>query len=264
MNRTQLIKNLRWLGKSNELMDLLDTNDSDDGMGSKDDDNKVPNEVSGRGISRKKKSTAQHWKSDVYFDDGALCKALPEMSSTLSSWMLHGQNLGGMLRNYRQQYSDLCANQQQEFWHFFNTASTVLDTIGSMTENAILCSMKFDKDELSLSSCNDLIGGSIENKPPVKLPPTDTNLSHYFAVFLDYQLDNGHMLQPNPSFGAAIFSSDYPPYPDVIRLRVDSTLPTVNKEYSTDNNSSTDDSMEFSSDESEEDEQTHDSDESYM
>ena len=85
--------------------------------------------------------------------------------------------------------------------------SIVLDTIGSMTENAILRSVKFDKDELL---CNDHIGGSIENKPPVKLPLTDANLSRYSAVFANYQLDNGYMLQPNPSFGAAIFSSNYP------------------------------------------------------
>ena len=36
MNGTQLIKNLRWLGKSNELMDLLDAKDSDnDGVTTK-------------------------------------------------------------------------------------------------------------------------------------------------------------------------------------------------------------------------------------
>ena len=130
-----------------------------------------------------------------------------------------------------------------------------------MTENAILRSMKFNKE--AESSC--LIGGAIENKPPVKLPPTDANVSHYSAVFPDYQLDNGHMLQPNPSFGAAIVLGNYPPYPDAVRLRVDLTLPTVDKEYSTDNNSSTDDSMEFSSSNDEDKEQTcGDSVESYM
>ena len=139
--------------------------------------------------------------------------------------MLHSENSGGMLKNYRQQYSDLRADQRRELGHFFNTVSTVFDTIGSMTENPILRSVKFNKDELSSlsSSPNDLVGGGIKNKPPVKLPPIDINLSHYFTVFPDYQLDNGHVLQPNPSLGAAIFSSDYPPYPDVVRLYLQST-----------------------------------------
>ena len=165
--------------------------------------------------------------------------------------MLHSEDLGEMLRNYEQQYSDLCADQQRELGHFFNTVSTVLETIGSMTDNVILRSVKFDKEaELS---CNDLIGGSKENRPPVKLPPTDANLPCYSTELPDYQLDNGHMLQPNPLFGAAIFLGDYPLYPDAVRLRVDPILPTVDKGCSTDNNSSTDDSMEFSSSDEEED-----------
>ena len=60
---------------------------------------------------------------------------------------LHGQNLCNMLRNYRQQYRHLRADQRKELGHFFNTASNVLDTIGSMTENAILRSVKYSDDD---------------------------------------------------------------------------------------------------------------------
>ena len=76
----------------------------------------------------------------------------------------------------------------------------MLDTIGSMTENSILCSMQFDKMPLT--------GGGYDNAPQPKLPPTDINLSRYAAFFPDYQLDNGNMLEPNPTFGSAIFSSE--------------------------------------------------------
>ena len=61
-------------------------------------------------------------------------------------------------------------------------------------------------------------------------------------------MDNGNVLQPNPTFGNAIFSGDYPLYPDAIKLRINPNLPPYDKEYSTDNNSSsTDDSLSFDS-----------------
>ena len=86
-----------------------------------------------------------------------------------------------MLRNYRQQYRHLNADQWKELGHFFNTASNVLDTIGSMTENVILRLVKYDNDNGGgmgrRSNNNELMGGGIDNKPPIKLPPTDANLS---------------------------------------------------------------------------------------
>ena len=80
MNGTQLIKNLRWLGKSNKLMDLI--------RSIQDHDDEI---VGGSGVKTKKKS---HQSDD--FDDRTLRKAIPEMNSTLSNWTLHSQNLGGM------------------------------------------------------------------------------------------------------------------------------------------------------------------------
>ena len=87
------------------------------------------------------------------------------------------------------------------------------------------------------------------------------------AFFPDYQLDNGHMLETNPTFGSAIFSSNYPPYPDAQKLHQNPTLPVVDKEYSTDDNSSTTDkSVDFSSegDKEEEEEENSDCEQSYM
>ena len=179
------------------------------------------------------------------------------MNNTLSNWTLHGQNLGNMLRNYRQQYRHLCADQRKELGHFFNMVSNVLDTIESMTENAILRSVKYNDDDDDddngrmggrrwwSNNNNELMGRGIDNNPPIKLPPTDANLSRYSAVFPSYQMDNGNILQPNPTFGNAIFSGDYPPYPDAVKLRINPNLPPYDKEYSTDDNSSTDDSLSF-------------------
>ena len=195
------------------------------------------------------------------------------MNNTLSNWTLHGQNLGNMLRNYRQQYRHLRADQWKELGHFFNMASNVLDTIGSMTENAILRSVKYDDNDgggggEGIRRRGKIMGGGFNNKPPIELPPTDTNLSQYSAMFPSYQMDNRNILQPNPTFGDAIFSDDYSPHPNAIKLRINPNLPPYDKEYSTDDNSSTDNSLLFdsSSDNGEEDndEKQHNSDESYV
>ena len=119
---------------------------------------------------------------------------------------------------------------------------------------------------------NELMGGGINNKLPIKLPPMDANLSQYSAMFPSHQMDNGNVLQRNPTFGNAIFSDNYPPYPDAIKLRINPNLPPYDKEYSTDDNSSTDNSLSFDSNSSDndgkedddDDERQHDSDKSYV
>ena len=164
------------------------------------------------------------------------------MHSMLSNWTLHGQNLGKMLRNYRHQYRQLSSDHRHELGWFFNTTSAVLDTIRSMTENSILRSVEFDKEDNKR-----LFGSGIDNAPQRKLPPTDINISRYMAFSPGYQLDNGHVVKPNPTLGLAIFSTDYPPVPDSQKLRENPSLPVHDKEYSTNNNSTTDESIDFSS-----------------
>ena len=131
---------------------------------------------------------------------------MPEMEGTLGNWTLHGQNLGTMLKNYKRQYRHLPPNHRRELSQFFNTTSTVLDTIGSMTENAILRSVQFEGNN---RDGGGLTGGGMDNAPQPKLPPTKYNLSRYVAFFLDYQLDNGNMLRTNDD-ADEIFSTDYP------------------------------------------------------
>ena len=94
-------------------------------------------------------------RSDV-IGERELQKALPEMANTLGNWTLHGHNLGNMLNDYHKQYRYMKKSQRQELGHFFNMASNILDTIGSMTENTILRLVKFDNNnDMSLT------GGSI-------------------------------------------------------------------------------------------------------
>ena len=118
--------------------------------------------------------------------------AMPEMEGTLGNWMVHGQNLGTMLKNYKRQYRHLPPNHRRELGQFFNTTSTVLDTIGSMTENAILRSVQFDSG--GNNHGGGLTGGGMDNAPQPKLPPTKYNLSRYVAFFPDYKLHNGNVL----------------------------------------------------------------------
>ena len=65
------------------------------------------------------------------------------------------------------------------------------------------------------------------------------------AFFPDYQLDNGNVLRTT-SDDVDIFSTDYPLCPNGLKLCENSKIPNHDKAYSTDNNSSTEDSLSFS------------------
>ena len=242
MNGGDLIRNLHWLGNSGRLISKLMNEETPCNDDSNDDDDEADGGLIGCG-------------PPSFEEDRHIRRALPEMHSTLSNWTLHGQNLGKMLRNYRRQYRQLSSDHCRELGQFFNTTSAVLDTIGSMTENSILRSVEFDKED------SNKIGGGIDNAPQLKLPPTDINISRYVAFFPDYQLDNGHIVKPNPTLD--IFSTDYPPVPDAQKLRENPNLPVHDKEYSTDDNSTTDESIDFSSS-SDEENNSDNSEQSYV
>ena len=121
-------------------------------------------------------------------------------------------------------------------------------------------SVHFDNNKEPTSTT--LTGGRMDNAPQPKIPPTDINLSRYVPFFPNYQLDNGNVLKPNPTFGAAIFSPDYPPYLDAQKLHENSALPMEDKEYSMDDNSMTDESVVFLSDN--DGESSSDSEKSYV
>ena len=52
-----------------------------------------------------------------------------------------------MAECYRCNNRDYTAKQSGEIQHFFNTASDILDTIGSMTEGSILRSAEFPSQQ---------------------------------------------------------------------------------------------------------------------
>ena len=213
MKGGDLMKNLRWLRQFGHLRTLLDrdADEVNDECGDNDNDNEDAEEVQqrsgdliGGGPPRKR----QHHNDASYKfeEERNIRRAMPEMEGTLGNWMLHGQNLGTMLKNYKRQYRHLPPNHRRELGQFFNTTATVLDTIGSMTENAILQSVQFEGNN---RDGGGLTGGGMDNAPQPKLPPTKYNLSRYVAFFSDYQLDNGNVLRTNDD-ADEIFSTDYP------------------------------------------------------
>ena len=113
-------------------------------------------------------------------------------------------------------------------------------------ENAILQLVQFDGG--NNHDGGGLTGGGMDNAPQPKLPPTKYNLSRYMAFFPDYQLDNGNLLRTNDDVDD-IFSTNYPPCPDGLKLHENPKIPNHDNVYSTDNNSSTEDSISFSSSE---------------
>ena len=134
MKGSDLMKNLQWLGQFGHLRTLLDddeVNDDDD-----EDAEEQSDLIGGGGPQRKR----QHRNDASYKfeEERNIRRAMPEMEGMLVNWTLHGQNLGTMLKNYKRQYRHLPPNHRRELGQFFNTTLTVLDTIGSMVENAIL------------------------------------------------------------------------------------------------------------------------------
>ena len=251
------MKNLRWLGQFGCLRTLLDrdADEVNDECGDNDDDDEDAEDgevqqrsgdLIGGGPPRKNQHRNNNNDTSYKFEEERnIRRAMPKMEGTLGNWTLHGQNLGTMLKNYKRQYRHLPPNHRRELGQFFNTTSTVLDTIGSMTENAILRLVQFEGNN---RDGGGLTGGRMDNAPQPKLPPTKYNLSRYVAFFPYYQLDNGNMLRTNDD-ADEIFSTDYPPCPNGLKLLENPKIPNHDKVYSTDNNSSTEDSLSFSSSE---------------
>ena len=214
MKGGDLMKNLRWLGQFGHLRTLLDRDAdevNDECGGDNDDDDEDAEEVQQRsgdliGGGPPRKRQCRNDASYKFEEERNIRHAMPEMEGTLGNWMLHGQNLGTMLKNYKRQYRHLPPNHRRELGQFFNATSTVLDTIGSMMENAILRLVQFEGNN---RDGGGLTGGGMNNAPQPKLPLTKYNLSRYVAFFPDYQLGNGNVLRTNDD-ADEIFSTDYP------------------------------------------------------
>ena len=261
MNSTDLMRNLCWLGHSNKIMKLA--NNSDDDSSDHDvvdlEDDNSDSELVGRGIQPRPPIPTKRRRKKIRVDDDRIIRwAMPEMDTTLRNWTLHRQSLGKMLRNYRREYRDLPPPSSKGTRSLFNTTSAVLSTIGSMTKNSILRSVQFDK-----------MGGSYNNAPQPKLPPTDINLSRYVAFFQTINQTMDTCWSPTlclvlPSFcptipHTQIHKSFFHQNPTFFHQN-----PVIDKEYSTDDNSSTtDESVDFSPSE-ERDEENSDSEQSYV
>ena len=171
MKGGDLMKNLQWLGQFGRLRTLLDRDDEvNDECGDDDDEDAEDGDYlvqqrSGDliGGSTKPLRKHQHRNNDdasyKFEEERNIRHAMPEMEGTLGNWTLHGQNLRTMLKNYKRQYRHLPPNHRRELSQFFNTTSTVLDTIGSMTENAILRSVQFEGN-----NHDGLTGGKMDNQ----------------------------------------------------------------------------------------------------
>ena len=142
MKGGDLMKNLQWLGQFGHLRTLLDSSDEvNDECDNEDEDGLVQrsgNDLIGGGSKPTRKRQRNDDASYKFEEERNIRCAMPEMEGMLGNWMLHGQNFGTMLKNYKRQYRHLPPNHRRELGQFFNTTSTVLNTIGSMTENTIL------------------------------------------------------------------------------------------------------------------------------
>ena len=145
MKGGDLMKNLQWLGQFGRLRTLLDdevNDDNDDDQDAEDGDYLVQQRsgdlISGSKQPPRKRQCHNNDASYKFEEERNIQRAMPKMEGTLGNWTLHRQNLGTMLKNYKRQYRHLPPNHKRELGQFFNTTSTVLDAIESMTENAIL------------------------------------------------------------------------------------------------------------------------------
>ena len=123
---------------------------------------------------------------EEFLSERSLRKALLEISQTLSNWTVHGQNLGHMVDEYKRKSRTMPVKKRLQIGNFFNTASNVLDTIGSMTKNTILNSIQFVKGgSLRGAGSIERTGSDMSNPPPIHLAPTPLNMTRYSARYED-------------------------------------------------------------------------------
>ena len=122
MKGGDLMKNLWWLGQFGHLRTLLDrdADEVNDECGDNDDDDEDAEDADymvqqrsgdliggGSKQPRKRQHRNNNDTSYKFEEERNIRRAMPEMEGTLGNWMLHGQNLGTMLKNYKRQYRHL-------------------------------------------------------------------------------------------------------------------------------------------------------------
>ena len=170
----KLMNNLSWLGRGNDIMDLVHqqqvVNDEVE-----DDDEESSYPPPSKKVLRKSSSLMGGGSvmtvDEEFLSERSLRRALPEMSQTLRNWTMHGQNLGHMVDEYKRKSRTMPIKDRLRIGNFSNTASSVLDTIGNMTENTILNSIQFVKGGLRGGSSIERTGTDMSNPPPFSWRP---------------------------------------------------------------------------------------------
>ena len=171
-------------------------------------------------------------------------KALPKISQTLSNWTIHGQNLGHMVDEYKRKSRTMPVKKRLQIGNFFNTASNVLDTIGSMTENTILNSVQFIKGgggHLRGGSSIEHTGSDMSNPPPIHLTPTPLNMTRYSARYEDR---DRNVVIPPETYSKWMYSGNFPVYPTGVQLRHNPNKENVDFAHDSDVATSEDDQSE--------------------
>ena len=156
---------------------------------------------------------------EEFLSERSLRKALPEISQMLSNWTVHRQNLGHMVDEYKRKSRTMPVKKRLQIGNFFNTASNVLDTIGSMTENTILNSVQFVKGGGGLrgSSSIERTGSDMSNPPPIHLAPTPLNMTRYYSA--RYEDRDRNVVIPPETYSKWMYSGNFPVYPTGVQLR---------------------------------------------
>ena len=184
--------------------------------------------------------------NEEFLSERNLRRALPDISQTLRNWTVHGQNLGHMVDEYKRKSRTMPIKDRLRIGNFFNTASSVLDTIGSMTENTILNSVQFVKGVGGLrgGSSIERTGTDMSNPPPIQLVPTPLNMTRYSARYEDRSSDR-NVIIPGQTYNQLMYSSDFPVYPTGVQLRHNPNKENVDFAYDSDaGNTSEDDQSE--------------------
>ena len=229
----KLMNNLSWLGRGGDIMDLVARQQEED-----DDDDEESL------YPRKKKAPRKSLiiggggggggDDEEFLSERSLRKALPEISQTLSTWTVHGQNLGHMVDEYKRKSRTMPTKKQLQIGNFFNTASNVLDTIGSMTENTILNSVQFVKGgggKIRGGSSIERTGSDMSNPPPIHLAPTPLNMNRYSARYEDR---DRNVIIPPETYCELMYSGNFPVYPTGVQLRHNPNKENIDFAYDSD------------------------------
>ena len=230
----KLMNNLSWLGRGGDIMDLAAQEEDED-----DEESSYPRKKKGKSLI-----IGGGGDDEEFLSERSLRKALPKISQMLSNWTVHGQKLGHMVDEYKRKSRTMPVKKRLQIGNFFNTASNVLDTIGSITENTILNSVQFVKGGGGLrgGSSIERTGSDMSNPPPIHLAPTPLNMTRYSAWYEDH---DRNFITPPETYSKLMYSGNFPVYPTGVQLRHNPNKENVDFAHDSDaGNTSEDDQSE--------------------